>query len=228
METMYAPQNNGPHTTLMATINASNTDITVADASVLPSAPNVLTIGLGEDAELVLVSAVTGNVLTVTRAYNGTTAKVWNSGDWIYRAVTAQDIAALQSNVTALDSAKQPKGNYLTEVPDKSVSSDKLADSLKAIIDGKISEETDPNVPAWAREATKPTYTASEVGAAEESHTQAASTITAGTLGGRVQASAAAAGALTSPQVRDIIISTTDLTAGTSALSTGTVYFVYE
>ena len=32
-------------------------------------------------------------------------------------------------------------------------------------LSGGISEETDPTVPAWAKEATKPTYTASEVGA---------------------------------------------------------------
>lgn len=31
--------------------------------------------------------------------------------------------------------------------------------------------ETDPTVPAWAKEASKPTYTASEVGAAAEEHT---------------------------------------------------------
>lgn len=31
--------------------------------------------------------------------------------------------------------------------------------------------ETDPTVPAWAKAATKPTYTAAEVGAAEEGHT---------------------------------------------------------
>lgn len=31
--------------------------------------------------------------------------------------------------------------------------------------------ETDPTVPSWAKESTKPTYTASEVGAAKSSHT---------------------------------------------------------
>lgn len=30
---------------------------------------------------------------------------------------------------------------------------------------GGITEETDPTVPAWAKAATKPTYTAAEVGA---------------------------------------------------------------
>lgn len=59
-------------------------------------------------------------------------------------------------------------------------------------------------------------------------HNQAASTVTAGTLAGRVQANASAAGTLGDAQVRDIIVSTTDLTPGTSALATGTLYVVYE
>ena len=75
-------------------------------------------------------------------------------------------------------------------------------------------------------EHNKPT--ASDIGAADASHNQAASTITAGTLAGKVQANATAAATLTNPQVRDIQASTTDLTAGTSSLTTGTLYFVYE
>lgn len=59
--------------------------------------------------------------------------------------------------------------------------------------DAESYTETDPTVPAWAKAASKPTYTASEVGAAP-----------AYTYG------------------------TTDLTAGSSSLTTGTLYFVYE
>ena len=43
---------------------------------------------------------------------------------------------------------------------------------------GFLTEETDPTVPAWAKAESKPTYTASEVGAAAESHTHAKSQIT--------------------------------------------------
>jgi len=95
--TMYAPQNNGPHTVLASDINSVQTDIEVLDASVLPEAPNVLTLGTDEDAELVILQAVTGNILTVSRGFNGTAAKNWASGDWVYRAITAQDISALQA-----------------------------------------------------------------------------------------------------------------------------------
>lgn len=48
---------------------------------------------------------------------------------------------------------------------------------------GYISEETDPTVPAWAKADTKPTYTASEVGAAEAAHTH--SDISAVSLSGQ-------------------------------------------
>lgn len=60
------------------------------------------------------------------------------------------------------------------------------------------------------------------------SHNQAASTITAGTLAGKVQANASAAETVTTAQVRDIYAGTDDMTAGTSALASGTLYLVYE
>ena len=59
-------------------------------------------------------------------------------------------------------------------------------------------------------------------------HDQAASTITAGTLAGRVQANATAAATLANAQVRDIYIGTADMTPGTTALATGAIYLQYE
>jgi len=96
MGEMYKPQNNGPHTMLAATINASQVSITVENASILPDAPNVLTIGTEEDAELVKLESKTGNILSVARGFNGTTPKAWDGGVWVYRAITAQDIEELQ------------------------------------------------------------------------------------------------------------------------------------
>ena len=82
---------------------------------------------------------------------------------------------------------------------------------------------------AWPDEATDAaTKGYVDSAAAPASHTQAASTVTAGTLGGRVQANALAAAALGDAQVRDIYAGTADLTAGTSALASGTLYFVYS
>lgn len=36
---------------------------------------------------------------------------------------------------------------------------------LDKALEGKLSKETDPTVPSWAKQKTKPSYTASEVGA---------------------------------------------------------------
>jgi hypothetical protein len=52
------------------------------------------------------------------------------------------------------------------------------------------------------------------------SHNQGASTITAGTLAGKIQANATAAATLGNAQVRDIYTGTTDMTSGTTSLTT--------
>ena len=72
------------------------------------------------------------------------------------------------------------------------------------------------------------TLAAADVGAAAAGHSHAASGVTAGTLAGKVNANASAAGTLTAAQVRDISVGTAGLTPGTSALVTGSLYFVYE
>ena len=72
------------------------------------------------------------------------------------------------------------------------------------------------------------THTAADVGAAAASHNQAASTITAGTLAGQVVANGTAVATLGTAQVRNIYAGTSDLTAGSSSLTTGAIYFVYE
>ena len=59
-------------------------------------------------------------------------------------------------------------------------------------------------------------------------HNQAASTVTAGTFAGQVLANASAVTALGTAQVRNIYAGTSDMTAGSSSLTTGTLYFVYE
>jgi hypothetical protein len=63
---------------------------------------------------------------------------------------------------------------------------------------------------------------------ADTTHNQAASTITAGTFAGQVNANATAVANVGTAQVRNITASTTDLTAGTSTLATGDIVFIYE
>lgn len=62
---------------------------------------------------------------------------------------------------------------------------------------------------------------------AASSHNQAASTITAGTLGGKVVANAAVA-TLTDKQVRNIYAGTSNMTASKTALTSGDIYVMYS
>lgn len=103
MQTMYPPQNNGTRTQLTVAINAAATAITVEDSSVLPAAPNILSLGGGDDTELVKCVAITGNILTVERGFNGTVPKAWDIATYIYRGIQAQDVSALQANVAEVD-----------------------------------------------------------------------------------------------------------------------------
>ncbi len=59
-------------------------------------------------------------------------------------------------------------------------------------------------------------------------HKHSAADVSAGTLGGQVQANASAVATLGTAQVRNIRAGTADLTAGSSSLATGEIYFVYE
>ena len=108
--TMYPAQANSPETSLSGALTAAGTTVNVVDGSVLPEAPNLLTIGAdGSTAETVLMTAKSGNVLTVTRAQNGTTARAWSAGDVIARYFTAADQTAMQENIKKLNENKAEK-----------------------------------------------------------------------------------------------------------------------
>ena len=108
--TMYPAQANSPETSLSGALTAAGTTVNVVDGSVLPEAPNLLTIGAdGSTAETVLMTAKNGNVLTVTRAQNGTTARAWSAGDVIARYFTAADQTTMQENIKKLNEGKAEK-----------------------------------------------------------------------------------------------------------------------
>lgn len=107
---MYPAQANSPETSLSGALTAAGTTVNVVDGSVLPEAPNLLTIGAdGSTAETVLMTAKSRNVLTVTRAQNGTTARAWSAGDVIARYFTAADQTAMQENIKKLNEDKAEK-----------------------------------------------------------------------------------------------------------------------
>jgi hypothetical protein len=122
-------------------------------------------------------------------------------------------------------------------------------------------EETDPTVPAWAKQPNPPSYTAADVGAAEKEHTHDYLPLSGGTLTGNLSGKyitgtwlqttgttnlratpsqiAVLSGGWVYYRTPAEILSdigaapkytygTSDLTAGSSTLATGTLYLVYE
>uniref|UniRef100_A0A6M3IYG0 Putative pectate lyase n=1 Tax=viral metagenome TaxID=1070528 RepID=A0A6M3IYG0_9ZZZZ len=97
--TMYPAKINSPMTLLSAAITAAATTVPVDDADLLPDAPNVATIGRGENCETIYYGAKDGNNLTsVTRGFQGTAA-AWVLGESVYRAYTAYDHDTFKSNI---------------------------------------------------------------------------------------------------------------------------------
>lgn len=118
MVIIYNAKNNAK-TILSATIDSSVTSITVADASLLPVAPFVVTI---ED-EILEVTAVVGNVLTVVRGHETTTptghlagvevANKWTAGmhKEIYDDLDAHLAESASKHIT--ESGSNANGKYI-------------------------------------------------------------------------------------------------------------------
>ena len=93
---------NSPQTELASAIDDEQTTIPLLDASKLPPAPNLATIGTDETAETVLYTGKSGNNLTgVTRGFQGA-AKAWVQGTKVARLFTEYDYEALADNIRDL------------------------------------------------------------------------------------------------------------------------------
>jgi len=87
--------------------------------------------------------------------------------------LTASDVGALPDDTTipTKTSDLENDSGFITSVPVQSVNGQTGAVVLDATDVGAIAQETDPTVPSWAKQANKPTYTASEVGALPDTTT---------------------------------------------------------
>lgn len=85
--------------------------------------------------------------------------------------------------------------------------------------------ETASNKKFLRNDNTWQEVTPANIGAAPSSHNQGASTITAGTFGGKVQANASAMATFTNAQVRDIVIKASVTEGGSASESNGTIVF---
>lgn len=85
--------------------------------------------------------------------------------------------------------------NKVDKVSGKGLSTNDFTNAYKTKLDSALTSytETDPTVPAWAKAASKPTYTASEVGAVPTTRT-----VNGKTLSGNITLSASDVGALPS------------------------------
>ena len=110
---MYEAQANSPGTTLTVTITSSDTSISLQNASILPDAPNLLTIGYNTNSpETVLMTAKDGDTITVERNVEGSN-KAWNAGVSIARVFTAKDYNDM---LTALESLQTEVSGFASSI----------------------------------------------------------------------------------------------------------------
>ncbi|MEK3776619.1 tail fiber protein [Paenibacillus sp. FSL K6-4396] len=103
IETMYPAAINSKQTELAEAIDDTQTSFIVLDGSVLPPAPNLLTLGTDESAETVLYTGKTGNEITgVTRGFESG-AVSWSAGTKLARFFTAHDHDTFRENIADLD-----------------------------------------------------------------------------------------------------------------------------
>ena len=109
MKKMYSGMPFSPVTTLAEGVGAADTTVKVADASVLPEAPNYATIGTDETGEVILYAAKAGDLLSgCVRGVEGT-AQQWNAGTVVARNWNNIDYQNLIDNVSEIDSSKAAK-----------------------------------------------------------------------------------------------------------------------
>lgn len=78
--------------------------------------------------------------------------------DWAVGKFQPKGNYAESTDVPTKTSQLQNDAGYISTVPEEYVTEEKLADK------GYLTEETDPTVPEWAKQSTKPQYTKAEIG----------------------------------------------------------------
>lgn len=98
MSELYRAIAGSPITYLAAEISANQTTISIADDSALPDAPNICTIGYGENLETIKYETKSNGVLqNVTRGIEGT-PRAWPAGTEVARFFTAYDHNSIIEN----------------------------------------------------------------------------------------------------------------------------------
>ena len=115
---------NFQNTTLAAASASGSTSFTLSSSANLPAltAGQIMPLVLNDAAtgaiyEVVYVTAISGAVLTVTRAQEGTTAQNWNIGDFAYCAPTAQTLATINGSSSQVFNAANATAGTQEVVP---------------------------------------------------------------------------------------------------------------
>lgn len=272
--TMYAGMSNSPKTSLVDDISANDTTIVLADASVLPDAPNLAVIGETAEAEVIIYSGMSGNRLTgVLRRQGGTQARAWPANTSVARNFTIIDYDNICNNIRDLEARKQNSSDdvdLVTQVTGSlgianggtgttSIEGIKSLLSLaalayKTLVDlgvdvsgilgeanggtGQVSLQATRN--AMGLGDTTGALPPENGGTGQTSLSAARNALGLGNTVGPVPVenggtnSNNSAGARTSLGITDIatrpnyIISSANITPGSSALPSGTLYFYYE
>jgi len=92
---MFVNASNNAVAKLSSNINSSQTSLTVDDASIFPDAPFLITV----NDEIMRVTSVSGNSLTVQRGREGTSASSHNAGSTVENNFTAGTYQALVDEI---------------------------------------------------------------------------------------------------------------------------------
>ncbi|MDR2655308.1 MAG: hypothetical protein LBC56_04430, partial [Oscillospiraceae bacterium] len=115
LQNMY-PAAPSLNTALLADIDASAEEIAVTDLNFFPSTPNYATIGMGNEAEVIIYNGKDENTSSLTgciRGQSGTLAAVWQAGEIIYHSFTSNLMNIIQQNIINLNQYTESKFNLL-------------------------------------------------------------------------------------------------------------------
>ena len=217
-------------------VNTDTGDFALVKGNVLyvlfsyPSAANT-TLNVDGTGEIPLKAYGTTNVVSGQWGSNEVASFVYDGE--VFRLIDGYLANTTYYGMTKLSSSTSSTAENVAATPKAVKQAYDLATTAKTAAEGAAGAAAEAK--AAAEGASQPGHTHGQSDITDfptsmtpTAHNQAASTITAGTLAGKVQANASAAATVTTAQVRDIYAGTSDLTAGTSSLTSGTLYFVYE
>lgn len=147
-----------------------------------------------------------------------------NGGQIPEEQLPEMDISKVLAGAELKDQPVDNDGVVITDSAAENVPKRVLWSRIKAALKGYF----DPLYAAKSHSHAWGTVTGKPETFPPAAHKHSAADVSAGTLGGQVQANASAVATLGTAQVRNIRAGTADLTAGSSSLASGEIYLVYE